>query len=101
MAPLEMSLCKGGVFVKETLFLLCSLLLVMDVLSSLFNLAESRGLLQDLGEAGIKNRLSLYADDVVLFVRPVEDLNCVEVSLDCLVQLLVSLLTCKKDVLFL
>lgn len=28
--------------------------LVMDVLSSLFNLAESRGLLQDLGEAGIK-----------------------------------------------
>jgi hypothetical protein len=74
----------------------------VDVLSSLFNLAESRGLLQDLGEAGIKNRLSLYADDVVLFVRPVEeDLNCVEVSLDCLVQLLVSLLTCKKDVIFL
>jgi hypothetical protein len=58
--------------------------LAMDVLSSLFNLSESRGLLYDLGEAGIRNRLSLYADDVVLFVRPVEeDLNCVKVILDC------------------
>jgi hypothetical protein len=58
--------------------------LAMDVLSSLFNLSESRGLLHDLGEVGIRNRLSLYADDVVLFVRPVEeDLYCVKVILDC------------------
>jgi hypothetical protein len=60
--------------------------LVMDVLSSLFKLADSRGLLllQGLDEANIRNKLSLYANDVVLFVRPVvEDLNCVKVILDC------------------
>jgi hypothetical protein len=52
--------------------------MVMDVLNSLFRAAESRGLLQSLEEAGVRNRLSIYADDAVLFVKPmVEDLNCV------------------------
>jgi hypothetical protein len=58
--------------------------LVMDVLSSLFNMAESRGLLQSLEEANVRNRISIYADDVVLFVRPIEaDLRCVRLILDC------------------
>jgi hypothetical protein len=60
--------------------------MVMDVLNSLFRAAESRGLLQSLEEAGVRNRLSIYADDVVLFVKPmVEDLNCVRLILDCFV----------------
>jgi len=58
--------------------------LVMDVLNSLFKLAENRGLLHRLEGANIRNRLSIYADDVVLFVQPFEeDLHCVRTILDC------------------
>jgi hypothetical protein len=58
--------------------------MVMDVLNSLFRAAKSRGLLQSLEEARVQNRLSIYADDVVLFVKPMlEDLNCVRLILDC------------------
>lgn len=42
-------------------------ILAMDVLSSIFAKAESDGLLQPLG---IPHRVSLYADDVVAFIRP-------------------------------
>jgi hypothetical protein len=59
-------------------------ILVMDVLNSLFKLAENRGLLHRLEGANIRNRLSIYADDVVLFVQPFEeDLHCVKTILDC------------------
>jgi hypothetical protein len=55
-----------------------------DVLNSLFNLAENRGLLHSLEGANIRNRLSIYADDVVLFVQPFEeDFQCVKTILDC------------------
>lgn len=55
-----------------------------DVLSSLFLLAENRGLLQSLQGENVRNRLSSYADDVVLFIQPFEeDLNCVKMILDC------------------
>ncbi|AQK53266.1 uncharacterized protein [Zea mays] len=58
--------------------------LVMDILNSLFNLAENRGLLHNLVGANIRNRLSIYADDVVLFVQPFEeDFQCVKTILDC------------------
>jgi hypothetical protein len=58
--------------------------LVMDVLSSLFKVAEEKQLLSSLEGAIMKSRLSLYADDVVLFVKPREDeLNCVKLILDC------------------
>ena len=43
-------------------------ILVMDMLNSLFTKAESEGLLQPLHSIG--RRLSLYADDVALFIRP-------------------------------
>jgi hypothetical protein len=60
------------------------LVLIMDVLSSLFLLAEDRGLLHNLQGANVRNRISIYADDVVLFVKPiVEELNCVKMILDC------------------
>jgi len=42
-------------------------ILVMDVLNSLFIKAESEGLLLPLLSTG--QRLSLYADDVALFIR--------------------------------
>jgi hypothetical protein len=74
----------------------------MDVLSSLLKLDENKGLLQGLEEAKVRNRLSIYADDVVLFVRPIEeDLRCVRLILDCFVQLLNWLLICRKVVPFL
>jgi hypothetical protein len=58
--------------------------LVMDVLNSLFNLAENRGLLHSLEGANIRSGLSIYADDVVLFVQPFEeDFQCVKTFLDC------------------
>ena len=40
----------------------------MDVLNSLFAKAELEGLLRPLHSTG--QRLSLYADDVALFIRP-------------------------------
>jgi hypothetical protein len=58
--------------------------LVMDVLSSLFRAAENRGLLQSLGGADVRSRVSIYADDVVLFIKPIEaDLNCAKMILNC------------------
>jgi hypothetical protein len=58
--------------------------LVMDVLSSMFRAAENRGLLQSLGGADIRSRVSIYADDVVLFIKPIEaDLNCAKMILNC------------------
>jgi hypothetical protein len=42
-----------------------------------------RGLLHDLAIRNVKSRLSIYADDVVLFVKPTEDLVCVKMILDC------------------
>lgn len=44
--------------------------LVMDVLNSIFTKAESEGLLLPLHSTS--QRLSLYADDVALFIRPEE-----------------------------
>jgi len=48
-------------------------ILVMDVLNSLFVKAGEEGLLQPLSQRISGQRLSLYADDVALFIRPIED----------------------------
>ena len=45
----------------------------MDVLNSLFIKAGEDGLLQPLSPRISGQRLSLYADDVALFIRPVDD----------------------------
>jgi hypothetical protein len=51
----------------------------MDVLNSIILKAESYGLLQPLLRRGIGQRISLYADDVVLFMHPVRsDLETVK-----------------------
>jgi hypothetical protein len=58
--------------------------LVMDVLSSLFRVVEEKELLSSLEGAIVKTRLSLYTDDVVLFVKlREEELNCVKLIHDC------------------
>jgi hypothetical protein len=48
-------------------------ILVMDVLNSLFVKAGFEGLLQPLSSRVAGQRLSLYADDVALFIKPLEE----------------------------
>jgi hypothetical protein len=45
-------------------------ILVTDVLNSLFVNAEHEGLLQPFNRGVSGQRLSLYADDVALFIKP-------------------------------
>jgi hypothetical protein len=55
----------------------------MDTLNALIVKAAESGLLQPLSSRSIQHQISLYADDVVLFVRPIaSDLNFVSQNLD-------------------
>uniref|UniRef100_A0A0A8ZUL3 Reverse transcriptase domain-containing protein n=1 Tax=Arundo donax TaxID=35708 RepID=A0A0A8ZUL3_ARUDO len=59
-------------------------IIIMDVLNSLFIKAGDEGLLQPLSNRNIQQRISLYADDVVLFIRPTEEeLQITKEILDC------------------
>jgi hypothetical protein len=54
----------------------------MDTLGFLINKAAQDGLLQPLAPRALQHRVSLYADDAVIFLRPAAmDIN---VILDCL-----------------
>ncbi|KAM0920400.1 hypothetical protein ACQ4PT_007548 [Festuca glaucescens] len=58
--------------------------LVMDVLARLFSTTEHRGVLADLSAVGIKHRVSLYADDVVVFAKPeVAEVAAVRGIMEC------------------
>jgi len=51
-------------------------ILVMDVLNALIGKADEEALLQPLATDRVKHCVSLYADDVALFIRPSpEDLS--------------------------
>ena len=53
-------------------------ILVMDVLGHIVSKAANEGLLQPLSRRVLQHRISLYADDVVLFLRPeAGDINLV------------------------
>jgi mannosylglycoprotein endo-beta-mannosidase len=57
--------------------------LVMDVLSAMFRAAERAGVLPPL-PAGLRHRVSLYADDVVVFAAPsTAELSVVKGILQC------------------
>jgi hypothetical protein len=52
-------------------------ILVMEVLSTLIRAVGSRSLLQQLQVHSIPHHASLYADDLIIFLRPVtQDLSC-------------------------
>jgi len=57
-------------------------ILVMDVLGHMISQAETDGLLQPLSTRAIQHRVSLYADDVILFLRP--EAADISVTLDIL-----------------
>jgi hypothetical protein len=46
-------------------------IIVMDVLSHMVSKAAGMGLLQPLSRQALQHHISLYADDAVLFLRPV------------------------------
>jgi hypothetical protein len=53
-------------------------ILVMDVLGHLVMAVEAEGLLQSLTFVSLNNRISIYADDVVLFLHPLsQDIHMV------------------------
>jgi hypothetical protein len=57
-------------------------ILVMDVLGHLFSKATTDEMLQPLARRALPHRISLYTDDVVLFIRP-EEAN-IAVTMDIL-----------------
>jgi hypothetical protein len=57
-------------------------ILVIDVLCHLVNKAADKQLLQPLARRALQHRISLYADDVVLFLRPLG--SDIEITLDIL-----------------
>ena len=48
-------------------------ILVMDVLGHMISKAENEGLLLPLCRRNLHHRISIYADDVVMFIRPEAD----------------------------
>lgn len=46
--------------------------LVMEALNAIVKKAELDGIFMPLGQQAIRSRVSLYADDMVMFVSPVE-----------------------------
>jgi len=57
-------------------------ILVMDVLCHLIRKAVDERMLQPLSRRALQHRISLYADDVVLFLRP--SASDIEITLDIL-----------------
>lgn len=47
-------------------------IMIMDILNAMVQKASENGLLQPLARRPLPHRVSLYADDVVMFLRPVE-----------------------------
>jgi hypothetical protein len=55
----------------------------MDVLMAIFKKAGDEGIFEPLNRWGIRHRLSIYADDVAMFIRPCEELATAGQLLDC------------------
>ncbi|XP_073367720.1 uncharacterized protein [Aegilops tauschii subsp. strangulata] len=59
-------LCQGSPL-SPMLFILC-----MEPLHRLLELATTAGLLSPLARTGLRHRVSMYADDVMVFLKPME-----------------------------
>ena len=57
-------------------------ILVMDVLGHMILKAENEGLLQPLSRHSLHHRISIYVDDVVMFLHP--EAGDIAVTLDIL-----------------
>lgn len=58
-------------------------IIVMDVLTNVVDKSEEMGLLQPLASRQIGNRMSIYADVMVLFAIPCDnDINIIETILE-------------------
>jgi len=57
-------------------------ILIMDVLCHLIKKASEEGLLQPLARRALQHRISVYADDVVIFLRPTT--SDISITLDIL-----------------
>lgn len=58
-------------------------ILVMDVLNSMVRYATEKGLLQPLAVQSVRHRVSFYADDAVIFLRPaMQDLQVIKCILE-------------------
>ncbi|KAM0834875.1 hypothetical protein ACQ4PT_063313 [Festuca glaucescens] len=73
-------------------------IIVMNVASAMFSTAESRGLLSDLQQYGIKHHVSLYADDVVVFAKPSMRELQVVVGIHCFEAASRMVVNCNKSV---
>jgi hypothetical protein len=62
---LTLAACVRGTPFSPLIFLL-----VIEVLSTMFRRIDDWALLQPLGNRSIPHRVSLYANDMVLFVAP-------------------------------
>ncbi|KAM0845670.1 hypothetical protein ACQ4PT_056196 [Festuca glaucescens] len=59
-------------------------ILVMDVLSGMLHVAEDRGVLSDFQAFGLWHQVCLYADDVVMFAKPiVQEMVAIRCILEC------------------
>jgi hypothetical protein len=45
----------------------------MDVLTAVIKLVEYQGLFHAFEKSGVRHRLSLFADDVVMFIKPTRE----------------------------
>ena len=59
-------------------------IIVMDVLTAIFRKAEEAGLFASLHDRGIHHRLSLYANDAILLLRPsMAEMDAAKQLLEC------------------
>lgn len=57
-------------------------ILVMDVLGYMVSKASGEGLLQPLAARALQHRISIYVDDVVMFLKP--EAGDIEITMDIL-----------------
>jgi hypothetical protein len=81
MVPQERSFIGGGLRQGDPLSPM-HFILVMDVLGHMFSKAAADDMLQPLSRRALPHQISIYVDDVVMFIRPEE--NDIALTMDIL-----------------